>query len=141
LTSAEEKYYATMATMEFGFPCVDGAEDAMVGAGIGGGYVNSNKLHTIKYKEAMSSKERPLWIKAIKEEFSNMTDHGVFEAVEKSKLPVNAKVLSTTWVMKKKVSGRDKARITARGCEQRVGEHFDSSDKASPVINDSNGNG
>jgi hypothetical protein len=44
--------------------------------------------------------------------------------------------LSTTWVMKKKASGRFKARITARGFEQRDGDHFDSSDKASPVVND-----
>jgi hypothetical protein len=59
-----------------------------------------------------------------------------FEVVDKSNLPVNAKVLSTTWVMKKKASGRYKASITARGYEQRDGEHFNSSDKASPVVND-----
>jgi hypothetical protein len=111
LTSAEEKYYAAMATMEFGFPSVDGIESAMVGAGIGSGYVNTNELHTIKFEEDMVSKEKPLWVKAVEEEFSNMTDHGVFQAVEKSKLPVNAKVLSTTWVMRKKASGRYKARI------------------------------
>jgi hypothetical protein len=87
LTSAEEKYYTAMATMEFGFPCVgDGVESPMVAAGIGSGYVNTNELHSIKYEEAMSSKERPLSIKAIEEEFSNMTDHGVFQAVEKSKV-------------------------------------------------------
>jgi hypothetical protein len=72
LTSAEENYYAAMASMEFGFPYVDGVEAAMVGAGIGGAYVNTNELHTIKYEEAMSSKERPVWIKAIEEEFSCM---------------------------------------------------------------------
>jgi hypothetical protein len=65
-----------------------------------------------------------------------MTDHGVFEPEEKSKIPAGAKVLSTTWVMKKTASGRFKARITAREFEQRDGDHVDSSDKASPVMND-----
>jgi hypothetical protein len=40
-------------------------------------------------------------------------------------------------VTKKKASGRYKARITARGFERRDGEHFDSSNKASPVVSDS----
>jgi hypothetical protein len=122
--------------LEYGFPCVDGVEIAMVGAGIGGGFANTNELHTVKHDGAMSSKEGALWIKPVEEEFSSMTDHGVFEVVEKSKVPINAKVLSTTWVMKKKASGRYKSRITARGYEQRDGEHFDSSAKASPVVND-----
>jgi hypothetical protein len=85
----------------------------MVGAGIGGGFANTNELHTVKYDDAMSSKDRPLWIKAVEEEFSNMTDHGVFEVAEKSKAPVNAKVLSTTWVMNRTncfvISGRSDA--------------------------------
>jgi hypothetical protein len=35
-----------------------------------------------------------------------------------------------------KASGRYKAHITARGFEQKDGEHFDSTDKTSPVVND-----
>jgi hypothetical protein len=84
----------------------------------------------------MSSKDRSSWIQAVEEEFLNMADHKVFEPVEKSKFAPGAKILSTTLVMKKKANGRYKARITARGYEQRDGEHFDSSDKASPVVND-----
>jgi hypothetical protein len=53
-------------------------------------------------------------------------------------IPAGAKILSTTWVTKKKASGRYKAHIPAREFEQREGEHFDSSDKESPVVNDSN---
>jgi hypothetical protein len=34
-----------------------------------------------------------------------------------------------------KPNGRYKARITTRGYAQRDGEHFDSSDKESPVVN------
>jgi hypothetical protein len=80
----------------------------MFGARIGGGFINTNELHTIKYEDAMSSKERPSWIKAIEEEFDNMTDHGVFEPVEKSMIPAGAKILSTTWVMKKRPVGESR---------------------------------
>jgi hypothetical protein len=44
----------------------------------------------------------------MEEEFSNLTDHGVFEPGEKFKDPAGAKVLLTTWVMKKKASRRFK---------------------------------
>jgi hypothetical protein len=40
-TAAEEKYYAAIASMEFGFVYADGVEEMMVGAGVGGGFVNS----------------------------------------------------------------------------------------------------
>jgi hypothetical protein len=46
LTAAEERYYEAM---EFGFSCLEhnGVERAMVGAGIGGGFANTNELHTM----------------------------------------------------------------------------------------------
>jgi Reverse transcriptase (RNA-dependent DNA polymerase) len=84
----------------------------------------------------MASNERSSWLQAVEEEYENMLNNGVFEPVELCDVPENAKVLSTTWVLKKKASGRYKARVTARGYEQRDGEHFDSSDKSSPVVND-----
>jgi hypothetical protein len=140
LTAAEERYYEAMSSLEYGLPCIDhndiGVEEAMVGAGIGGGYANTNELHTHKYEDAMASVERPLWVKAVEEEFHNMEEHGVFQPIDRSLVPPGAKILSTTWVLKKKASGRYKARVTARGFEQVDGEHFDSADKASPVVND-----
>jgi hypothetical protein len=93
-------------------------------------------MHTVKYDEAMSSKDRSQWIEAVEQEYVNILHHGVFEPIELCKVPAGAKILSTTWVMKKKTGGRYKARITARGFEQRDGEHFDATDKASPVVND-----
>ena len=38
--------------------------------------------------------------------------------------------------MKKKASGKYRARLTARGFEQQDGIHYDSSSIASPVVND-----
>jgi Reverse transcriptase (RNA-dependent DNA polymerase) len=135
LTAAEERYYEAM---EFGFSCLEhnGVEEAMVGAGIGGGFTNTNELHTMKYDTAMSSPDKKKWEEAIANEYKNMREHGVFEAVDSSSLTKDAKVLSTTWVLKKKANGVYKGRITARGYEQQDGEHYDSNDKASPVVND-----
>jgi hypothetical protein len=90
-----------MASMEYGFTYVDDAEAAMVGAGVGGGFMNTNELHTIKYEEAMASKDRLKWIKAVEEEHLNLMDHGVFEPTELCHVPAGARVLSTTWVIKK----------------------------------------
>jgi hypothetical protein len=48
LSPAEEKYYAAMKEIgEFG----------LVGAGIGGGYVNTSELHVMKYDEAMTKED------------------------------------------------------------------------------------
>ncbi len=43
-------------------------EVCLVGAVIGGGYFNTNELHTITYKEGMASDERDEWKEAINKE-------------------------------------------------------------------------
>jgi hypothetical protein len=123
---------------ECGFSCVDhdGGEMAMVGAGVGGGFMNTNELHTLTFDQALASTEKDEWLKAVHEKYENMKDHGVFEVTQTWHVPKGAKVLSTPWVVKTTANGRRKGRITARGFEQRDGEHFDSSDKSSPVVND-----
>jgi hypothetical protein len=132
----KERYYQAMS--ECGFSCVDhdGGEMAMVGAGVGGGFMNTNELHTLIFDQALASPEKDEWLKAVHEKYENMKDHGVFEVTQTWHVPKGAKVLSTPWVVKKTANGRRKGRITARGFEQRDGEHFDSSDKSSPVVND-----
>jgi hypothetical protein len=105
LTKAERRYYEAMSTMEFGFACIDqddGVEAAMVGAGIGGGFVNTNELHTHTFDEAMASPDRSLWLKAVEAEYRNMKDNGVFEPTQACDVPTRAKILTTTWVTKKK---------------------------------------
>jgi hypothetical protein len=60
----------------------------------------------------------------------------VFKAVPKKEVPKNAKILTTTWVMKKKLSGRYRARMNMRGYEQVDGKHYDSASISAPVTND-----
>ena len=50
-------------------------------------------------------------------------------------MPEAAKILTSTWAMKKKANGTFRARLNARGFEQVDGEHFKSNSIASPVTN------
>jgi hypothetical protein len=79
---------------------------AMIGAGVGKGFVDTNELRTITHDAAMASKERNLWTKAVKEEHQNLQDYRVFEVVEREMIPLGSKLLPTTLVRKKKASGR-----------------------------------
>lgn len=67
--------------------------------------MHSGELQVIKYKEAMASKNRENWKNAIKEEHDRMIINIVWEPVKLSDLPNEAKLLSTTWAMKKKANG------------------------------------
>ena len=108
-------------------------ELAFVGAGLGGGFTNTNELRVMKYDEAMAGPDRDKWIEAVKDEYENLRHYKVFEPVSKDDLPKDAKILTSTWAMKKKASGRYKARLNARGFEQVDGVHYDSNDKSAPV--------
>ena len=44
------------------------AETAAVGAGIGGGFKNTNELKVMKFNEAMESADKEEWMKAIDDE-------------------------------------------------------------------------
>jgi len=63
-----------------------------------------------------------------------MEDHGVFKAVPRDEVPEGAKILTSTWAMKKKASGKYRARLNARGYEQVDGEHYDEDKKSAPVV-------
>jgi hypothetical protein len=127
LSEAEEKYYDTMWKM---------SEMAFVGAGIGGGFVDTNELHVMKYKEAIAGKDAPKWEIAVEEEHECMMKHKVWEPVPIEELPKDSKVLTSTWAMKKKANGTFRARLNARGYDQIDGEHYDDNTKAAPVVNE-----
>ena len=52
-------------------------------------------------------------------------------------MPSNAKVITSTWEMKKKWNGAFWARLNSRGFEQVDGVHYDSTNISSPVTNES----
>ena len=89
-------------------------ELACVGAGLGGRIDNTLELHAINYKAAMKMADKPKGDQAVNEEHEQMVKMGVWEAVPRSKVPNDAKVISTTWAMKKKSNGTFRARVNAR---------------------------
>ena len=108
----------------------------LVGAGIGGGYSNTQELHVMKYNEAMATKDKDYWAKAVDEEYQRMMKYDVFTVIKHTDLPKDAKVLTTTWAMKKKPNGTFRARLVARGFEQENKIHYQDNDIAAPVVND-----
>jgi hypothetical protein len=87
LTLAEENYYAAMKELgEFG----------LIGAGIGGGFLNTSKLHVMKFDEAMTKSDKPNWDKAVLEEDDCFKDHTAFEAVNQNEVPKGTKIITST---------------------------------------------
>jgi hypothetical protein len=92
ITNAEEKLCEALKTMN---------ELGCVGAGIGGGFEHTTELHVLKYREAMASKDAMQWTKAVEDEHNRMMENGVWDPVPKAAVPPDAKVLTSTWAMKK----------------------------------------
>lgn len=86
------------------------------------------------YGEAMHSKDKVHWLKAIFDELKSVKDQGVFEFV--AELPDGVKALTSVWVFKVKCGpdgtiSRYKARITVNGKSQVYGINY--SETFSPV--------
>ena len=80
-------------------------ELTMVGAGVGGGFINTQELHVMKCDEAMQGPDADKWRRAVEEEYKNLVSHEVFKVVPNLEVPEEATVLSSTWAMKKKSNG------------------------------------
>jgi hypothetical protein len=77
LTKAEKGYYQRLEEMG----C---ASLGLVGAGLGGGFQDTHELHVMKYEQAMNSKDKKSWVKAVDEEHSCMEKYKVFKTLHKS---------------------------------------------------------
>jgi hypothetical protein len=83
----------------------------------------------------MKTPDKDNWTDEVFEEHERMIKRQVWRTELKKNVPKGAKVLTSTWAMKKKVSGSFRARLNARGYEQASGEHFDSTNGSSQVTN------
>ena len=90
-------------------------ELACVGAGLGGGFENTNELHAMNYKTAMKTPEKKKWKKAVEEEHDRMVKMNVWGATKITDIPNNVKLITLTCAMKKKSNGIFRARVNARG--------------------------
>jgi hypothetical protein len=59
----------------------------------------------MKYHGAINGPDGGLWKKEVAKEHKRMVNSGVFKPVKISKVPNGVKLIDTTWVMKKKISG------------------------------------
>ena len=132
-TAAELRYLGSLAELDNDE--VATIELSLVGAGIGGGYTNSAELKVMNYKEAMASKDAEAWTEEVGNEKKRFDKFKAFTAVQKSKVPKGAKILTTTWACKKKPSGKLRGRLNIRGYEQVDGKHYYSDSIAAPVTN------
>jgi hypothetical protein len=99
LNVSKIRYYASMRE----FPEGDFApgEIDCVGAGLGGGFNNTSKLHVMKYKKAMATNNAQEWSQAVKQEHDHMVESGAWAAVPVENVPRGEKIITSTWAMKK----------------------------------------
>jgi hypothetical protein len=109
LTAAEIQYYDTMKELgenagEYGCVSAGITEYGHVGAGLGGGFENTQELLVMKYKEAMRILDKPKWVKGVNKEHERFKKHKCFKAVPCAEVLPGSKILTSTWAMKKKAS-------------------------------------
>jgi hypothetical protein len=80
------------------------------------------------YKEACAGAHSGLWRAAMEREYSELEGHGTWELIPQSQVPAGAQVLGSGWAYKDKGVERPahlrfKARVVARGCQQRPGSY------------------
>ena len=100
------------------------------------GFTHTSELKVMKFKEAMAGLDKKKWETAVEEEHNKFEKYRVFENVKMEDVPIDAKVMTLTWAMKKKASGVYRARVNVRGYEQVEGIHYKGDDIASPVANE-----
>ena len=100
-------------------------EAANVGAGVGGGFENTQELRVMTYNEAINGPDGEHWKAKVENEYQQMLHNKVFETVMIADLPPGAKLINSVWEMKKKSSGVLCGRINVRGFKQVEGQHYD----------------
>ncbi len=67
-----------------------------VGAGLGGGFEDTNELKPMKYNKAINGPDCKAWKWEIKNEHNCMVNNRMFEEMEKSDLPEGMKIIDST---------------------------------------------
>lgn len=75
----------------------------------------------LTYSECLDDINSEKWIKAIKEEKDSLSKNETLNYVDRDKAK-GKKIITSRWLFRKKENGRFKARLVARGCQQRAEE-------------------
>lgn len=94
-------------------PMLEEEETRLVGAATGGEFEHTSELRVMKYNQAMVSKHRKEWEKAIQEKFDKFEKYKTFDLVDRGDVSEHEKILTSTWAMEKKSNGTYRARLTA----------------------------
>jgi Reverse transcriptase (RNA-dependent DNA polymerase) len=86
------------------------------------------------FKESLECHDSPNWWVAIKTEFRNMEEKGVWQIKTKTSVPPNRKLIGARWVLARKDDGRYRARCVAKGFSQIPGKDFQ--ENHAPVVSD-----
>jgi hypothetical protein len=70
-------------------------EFANIGAGVGGGFKNTNKLKVMNYKEAVNGSDGERWKAEVENEYQQMLTNKVFEVVLQKDLPSGTKLIDS----------------------------------------------
>ena len=76
--------------------------------------------------------DRDLWYAALDSENESIRKLDVLEVVNRNSLPVGKNIVSSMYIFKRKLDGRRKVRLVARGFSQRQGEDY--FDTYAPVV-------
>jgi hypothetical protein len=110
-------------------------EFANVGAGLGGGFVNTMELMPIKFNKAINGLDGKAWEKKIENEHDGMVKNNSWEPVKKSLLPKGKKVIDSTWACKKKSTRKLRGHLNAHRFKQVEGVHYNRSSTHTSVTN------
>ena len=98
---------------------------------------SSNPDEPNKFEEAWHHpdvQERGKWREAIRKEFRDMTNRGVWRKIKRASIPTKRRIVGCKWVFKIKRNGVYRARLVALGYSQIPGVDF--TDNFAPVVND-----
>lgn len=112
-------------------------EVAMVGAGVGSRFNNTEQLIARTFYEVMNTEtdeELIEWADAIDNEHHCMINNDVWIPVFCKDYPQEIPI-TTTWSMKLRSKGVMRLRVNARGFEQIPHVHYDPDAKSAPVVN------
>jgi hypothetical protein len=73
------------------------------------------------FHEAVSGPNQLEWWAAIQKEYASLLEHGTWEKVLRTDLPVGNHVIGCKWVFKTKANGMRKARLVIKGYRQKHG--------------------